>query len=42
MRMVISNRKQFPGSPWRGGEQARPDPQFASMLINNEGTETVA
>ena len=41
LRMVISNRKQFPGSPWRGGEQARPDrTQFAGMLfINNEGTE---
>ena len=41
LRMVISNRKQFPGSPWRGGEQARPDrTQFAGMLfINDEGTE---
>ena len=41
LRMVISNRKQFPGSSWRGGEQARPDrTQFAGMLfINDEGTE---
>jgi hypothetical protein len=41
LRMVISNRAQFPGSPWRGGEQARPDrTAFAGMLfVNDEGTE---
>lgn len=41
LRMVVSNRAQFPGSPWRGGEVARPErTQFAGMLfINDEGTE---
>jgi hypothetical protein len=41
LRMVISNRAQFPGSPWKGGEVARPDrKQFAGMLfVNDEGTE---
>jgi hypothetical protein len=41
LRMVISNRAQFPGSPWKGGETPRPDrKQFAGMLfINDEGTE---
>ncbi|MCZ8115639.1 MAG: hypothetical protein ACK508_03285 [Lysobacteraceae bacterium] len=41
LRMVIANRAQFPGSPWRGGEVPRPDrDQFAGMLfINDEGTE---
>jgi len=41
LRMVISNRAQFPGSPWKGGEVARPDrTSFAGMLfINDEGTE---
>jgi hypothetical protein len=41
LRMVISNREQFPGSPWRGDEVPRPDrDQFAGMLfVNDEGTE---
>lgn len=41
MRMVISNRAQFPGMPWKGGEVPRPDrQQFAGMLfVNDEGTE---
>lgn len=41
LRMVISNRDQFPGSPWKGGEVARPDRKsFAGMLfVNDEGTE---
>jgi hypothetical protein len=41
LRMVISNRAQFPGSPWKGGEIARPDrKQFAGMVfVNDEGTE---
>lgn len=41
LRMVISNRAQFPGSPWQGEELPRPDrDQFAGMLfINDEGTE---
>lgn len=41
LRMVIANRAQFPGSPWRGGEVPRPErDQFAGMLfINDEGTE---
>lgn len=41
LRMVISNRALFPGSPWKGGEVPRPDrKQFAGMLfVNDEGTE---
>lgn len=41
LRMVISNRAQFPGSPWKGAVLARPDrTSFAGMLfINDEGTE---
>jgi hypothetical protein len=41
LRMVIANRAQFPGSPWRGGEVPRPDrDEFAGMLfMNDEGTE---
>lgn len=41
LRMVISNRAQFPGAPWKGQEIARPDRRsFAGMLfINDEGTE---
>jgi hypothetical protein len=41
LRMIISNREQFPGSPWKGGEVARPDRKsFAGMLfVNDEGTE---
>lgn len=41
LRMVISNRAQFPGAPWKGGETPRPDrKQFAGMLfVNDEGTE---
>ena len=41
LRMVISNRAQFPGAPWKGGEVPRPDRrQFAGMLfVNDEGTE---
>ncbi|MDN3545323.1 MAG: hypothetical protein ACK4S6_11030 [Roseateles asaccharophilus] len=42
LRMVISNRGQFPGAPWRGGEKPRPDRKdFAGMLfVNDEGTES--
>lgn len=41
LRMVISNRAQFPGAPWKGREIPRPDRrQFAGMLfVNDEGTE---
>jgi hypothetical protein len=41
LRMVISNRGQFPGSPWKGGEVPRSDRKsFAGMLfVNDEGTE---
>lgn len=41
LRMVISNRAQFPGSPWKGSMIARPDrTSFAGMLfVNDEGTE---
>lgn len=41
LRLVISNRAQFPGAPWKGGEQARPErTAFAGMLfVNDEGTE---
>lgn len=41
LRMVISNRTQFPGAPWRGGETPRPDRRtMAGMLfVNDEGTE---
>ena len=41
LRMVISNRAQFPGTPWKGGEIPRPDRrEFAGMLfVNDEGTE---
>ncbi|MFG6428938.1 hypothetical protein [Roseateles sp. LYH14W] len=41
LRMVISNREQFPGTPWKGAEQPRPDRRtMAGMLfINDEGTE---
>jgi hypothetical protein len=41
LRMVIANRAQFPGSPWKGKEVARPDRKdFAGMLfMNDEGTE---
>jgi hypothetical protein len=41
LRMVISNREQFPGEPWKGGEKPRPDRRtMAGMLfINDEGTE---
>jgi hypothetical protein len=41
LRMVISNREQFPGEPWKGGEKLRPDRRtMAGMLfINDEGTE---
>ncbi len=41
LRLVIANRAQFPGSPWKGGEVARPDRQaFAGMLfVNDEGSE---
>lgn len=39
--MVISNREQFPGEPWKGEENPRPDRRtMAGMLfINDEGTE---
>ncbi len=41
LRMVLANRAQFPGSPWKGGEVPRPDRKaFAGMLfMNDEGTE---
>ena len=41
LRMVISNRAQFPDTPWKGGDIARPDRRsFAGMLfVNDEGTE---
>jgi len=41
LRMVVSNRAQFPGSPWKGNEIPRPDRKaFAGMLfMNDEGTE---
>lgn len=41
LRMVISNRAQFPGAPFKGDIIARPDRhQFAGMLfVNDEGTE---
>ncbi len=41
LRLVISNRAQFPGTPWKGGEVPRPDrKEFAGMLfVNDEGTE---
>ncbi len=41
LRMVISNRAQFPGAPWKGEEIPRPDRrEFAGMLfVNDEGTE---
>ncbi|MFY7865188.1 hypothetical protein [Roseateles sp.] len=42
LRMVISNRTQFPGAPWKGQEIPRPDRRsFAGMLfVNDEGTES--
>lgn len=41
LRLVISNRAQFPGLPWKGSEQVRPDrTAYAGMLfVNDEGTE---
>lgn len=41
LRMVISNRSQFPDAPWKGGDIPRPDRKsFAGMLfVNDEGTE---
>jgi hypothetical protein len=41
LRMVISNRAQFPGAPWKGQEIPRPDRRdYAGLLfINDEGTE---
>jgi len=41
LRMVISNREQFPGAPWKGGEVARPDRRtMAGMLfVDDEGSE---
>lgn len=41
LRLVISNRAQFPGAPWKGQEIPRPDRRdFAGLLfINDEGTE---
>lgn len=41
LRLVISNRSQFPGLPWKGSEIARPDRMsYAGMLfVNDEGTE---
>lgn len=42
LRLVISNRTQFPGAPWKGQEIPRPDRRsFAGMLfVNDEGTES--
>lgn len=42
LRLVISNRAQFPGAPWKGQEIPRPDRRsFAGMLfVNDEGTES--
>jgi len=41
LRMIISNRAQFPDTPWKGGDIPRPDRRsFAGMLfVNDEGTE---
>lgn len=41
LRMVISNRAQFPHTPWKGGEIPRSDRRdVAGMLfVNDEGTE---
>ncbi len=41
IRMIISNKAQFPGAPWKGGEKPRPDRRdFAGMIFaNDEGTE---
>jgi hypothetical protein len=41
LRMVISNRAQFPDTPWKGADIPRPDRRsFAGMLfVNDEGTE---
>lgn len=41
LRMVISNRAQFPGAPFKGVEVPRPERrEFAGMLfVNDEGTE---
>ena len=42
LRMVISNREQFPGAPFKGDVLPRPDrTSFAGMLfVNDEGTES--
>jgi len=42
LRLVISNREQFPGAPWKGQEIPRPDRRsFAGMLfVNDEGIES--
>ena len=41
LRMVISNREQFPGEPWKGGEKPRPDRRTMAglLFVNDEGTE---
>ena len=41
LRLVISNREQFPGEPWKGGEVPRPDRRtMAGMLfVDDEGSE---
>ena len=41
LRMIISNRAQFPDTPWKGADIPRPDRRsFAGMLlVNDEGTE---
>ena len=41
LRMIISNRAQFPDTPWKGADIPRPDrSSFAGMLfVNDEGTE---
>ena len=44
LRMVISNRAQFPDTPWKGEGIPRPDRKsFAGMLfVNDEGTRVAA
>jgi len=41
LRLVISNRAQFPGLPWKGDELPRPDRRTSAGLLfaNDEGTE---
>jgi len=41
LRLVISNKAQFPGAPWKGGEEPRPDrrDKAGMIFVNDEGTE---